>query len=344
MDVLLIGNFLTSPGYRSVGEDLALRLTASRWSVVTASEKPGRLPRLVDMLGAVWLRRRQYSVAQVDVYSGAALLWAVAVCWVLRRAGKPYVLTLRGGNLPRFARRWPGQVGRLLGSAAVVTMPSRYLLEKMRPYRSDLFLLPNPLDLQSCRFRPREQADPSLVWMRAFHALYNPYLAVKVVERIAAEFPEVRLAMVGPDNGDGSWQRTQDMIAQSGLISRIDLPGGVPKAEVPSWLAKGDIFINTTEVDNTPVSILEAMACGLCVVSTNVGGIPYLLEDEKDALLVPPNDPEAMTMAVRRILIDPGLAERLSRNARRKAEQFDWTVILPQWETLLTAVAEDHQP
>jgi glycosyltransferase involved in cell wall biosynthesis len=103
-------------------------------------------------------------------------------------------------------------------------------------------------------------------------------------------------------------------------------------------MSRGDIFLNTTNIDNTPVSVLEAMACGLCVVSTNVGGIPYLLEHEHDALLVPPNDPQAMATAVHRLLNEPDLAERLSRNARQKAAQCDWSIILPQWEALLTSV------
>jgi glycosyltransferase involved in cell wall biosynthesis len=103
-------------------------------------------------------------------------------------------------------------------------------------------------------------------------------------------------------------------------------------------MSQGDIFLNTTNVDNTPVSVLEALACGLCVVSTDVGGIPYLLEHEEDALLVPPDDAEAMAAAVRRVLTEPGLAERLSRNARKKAEGFDWSVVLPQWERLLLEV------
>ena len=97
---------------------------------------------------------------------------------------------------------------------------------------------------------------------------------------------------------------------------------------------QGDVFINTTNIDNTPVSLLEAMACGLCVVSTNVGGLPYLIEDGVDALLVPPDDSQAMAAAVRRILTEPGLAARLSSNARKKIERFDRSVILPQWEEL----------
>jgi glycosyltransferase involved in cell wall biosynthesis len=86
------------------------------------------------------------------------------------------------------------------------------------------------------------------------------------------------------------------------------------------------------------------MACGLCVVSTNVGGIPYLLEHEHDALLVPPDDAEAMAAAVTRLLTEPGLAERLSHNARQKAEQFDWSVILPQLENILITLTTHTSP
>jgi glycosyltransferase involved in cell wall biosynthesis len=120
----------------------------------------------------------------------------------------------------------------------------------------------------------------------------------------------------------------------------ISFPGQVPKEEVPLWLHKGDIFLNTTNVDNTPVSVIEAMACGLCIISTDVGGIPYLLQQEQDALLVPPDDADAMARAVHRILTEPGLAEHLSRQGRQKAEDFDWSVIMPKWEELLTIVAE----
>jgi len=76
------------------------------------------------------------------------------------------------------------------------------------------------------------------------------------------------------------------------------------------------------------------------VVSTNVGGIPYLLEDGQDALLVPPDDPEAMVRAVRRALTEPGLSEHLSRNARRKVEDFDWGTVLSRWESLFMEVLD----
>jgi glycosyltransferase involved in cell wall biosynthesis len=341
LSVLLVGNFLSSTlGSRSVCEDLAARLALSHWLVLTSSEKRSRLPRLLDMVSMAWCRRNDYAVAQIDVFSGPAFLWAEAVCQILRWVGKPYILTLHGGNLPAFAHRWPGRVRHLLCSAAVVTTPSRYLLENMAHYCTHLRLLPNPLDLSTYEFKPRKQLQPSLVWLRSFHSIYNPSLAPQVLARLVESFPGISLAMIGPDRGDGSLRAMQQIAAELGVAHRIELPGRIPKAEVIDWMSRGDIFLNTTNIDNTPISVLEAMACGLCIVSTNVGGIPYLLEHEHDALLVPPNDPTAMATAVGRLLNEPNLVECLSRHARQKAEQFDWSIILPQWEALLTSVAQ----
>ncbi len=181
---------------------------------------------------------------------------------------------------------------------------------------------------------------PKLVWLRAFHDIYNPSLAVQVVAQLVRDFPDAQLVMMGPDSRDGSLDETKKLATQLGVMDRLTCTGPVAKLNVPHLLNQGDILLNTPRVDNTPVSVLEAMACGLCVVSTNVGGIPYLLEDESDALLVPTDDAAAMAQAIRRFLTEDGLAERLSRNGRRKAEQFDWTMVLPRWQQLLTDFSE----
>lgn len=338
---LLIGNFLSSStGVRSVCEDMAAQLSAARWPIITASDKPGKLARVSEMLNTAWRRRNEYEVAHVEVYSGAAFIWAELVCQSLQLIGKPFVLTLHGGNLPSFGKRWPGRVQRLLTAAAAVTTPSPFLLGQMKHYRDDMRLLPNPINLPAYEFKQRNQVSPSLVWLRAFHEIYNPGLAPRALARLSDEFPDLHLTMIGPDKGDGSQQKTERMASELGVAARIKLPGAIAKRDVPTWLNRGDIFLNTTNIDNTPVSVIEAMACGLSVVSTNVGGIPYLLEHERDALLVPPDDPAAMAAAVRRILTDPELTATMSRNARRKAERFGWEAILPQWENLLRDAVE----
>lgn len=334
--VLIIGNFLSAHGgSRGVCEELAPRLESAGWNVLTASSRQSRIVRLLDMIQTVVNQRQRYQVAQVDVYSGAAFIWAEVVCWALRAVHKPYVLILRGGNLPDFAARNPRRVSRLLRSASVITAPSSYLHEQMQSYCSKLVLLPNPIEVTNYPFRSRERLQPQLVWLRAFHKIYNPVSAVQTLAILKEEFPEIHLVMVGPNKGDGSFEQCQVEVSKMGLAAPVTFSGGIKKSDVPTWLEKGDIFLNTTNFDNSPVSVIEAMACGLCVVTTNVGGIPYLLTHEHDALLVPPSDPQAVADAVRRLLMDPKLAERLSHNARATVERFDWSIVLPRWERLL---------
>jgi glycosyltransferase involved in cell wall biosynthesis len=343
--VLLVGNFLSSSGgSRGVCEELALRLVADGTKVFTTSSKSNRVPRLLDMLRTAYKVRHEYKAAQVDVYSGPAFIWAEAVCALLRRLKKPYVLTLHGGNLPGFSRRQPNRVKKLLTTAEVVTTPSRFLLEQMAPYRGDLVLLPNALDLTRYDFRLRDQSEPRLVWLRAFHEIYNPRLAIGTLKLLADEFPKVHLTMIGPDKGDGSLERTMNHASSLGVVERITITGGVPKVKVGNWLNQGDIFLNTTNVDNAPVSVLEAMACGLCVVSTNVGGLPYLLNDGHDSLLVSPDSSVAMAVAVRRILTTPDLSRQVSQNGRTKAEQHDWPVVLPKWNALFQSIVQPTLP
>jgi glycosyltransferase involved in cell wall biosynthesis len=163
-------------------------------------------------------------------------------------------------------------------------------------------------------------------------------LAVKVVAVLATDCPSINLVMIGPDKRDGSLEVARNVAAKLGVLDRITFAGPVAKSTIPEWMNRSDILLNTPRIDNTPVSILEAMACGVCIVSTNVGGIPYLIADECDGLLVPDNDAMAMATAVRRLLGEEGVAGRLSRNGRLKVEQFDWLNILPRWEKLLRDV------
>ena len=333
--ILFVGNFLSKQGSsRQYIEEMADRLQERGWQVIRTSQMLFRPFRLIDMIFTVLAHKNQYSMAQIDVFSGPAFLWAEMTAWILRCLKKPFNLLLHGGNLPAFGQRWPRRVRHLFHSADSVVVPSQYLLDHMKPYRSDLKLLPNSVDISAYSFRPRLRPHPNLIWLRSFHKIYNPQLAPLVIARLQETYPEIRLTMVGPDKGDGTLQVTWNCIEELNLVNKIEIIPGIPKEQVPSMLAQADIFINTTNIDNMPVSIIEAMACGLCIVSTNVGGIPYLLKDGEDALLVSPNDPCAMAAAVERILTEPNLAKKLSQNARHKAEQFDWSVVLPKWESL----------
>lgn len=340
--LLLVGDFSASKlGNASVAEELAVRLTAAGDLVTTTSAQTRRPLRVADMLLTSFLTRGSVDVAVVDVYSGAAFRWAEWVTAIIKGASVPVVHVLRGGNLPSFARANRTRVARLFRSSNAVVALSGYLFEQMSPYGEIAETIPNPIDLSRYQFRLRSYAAPRLAWLRSFHALYNPTLAPRMLAELDKLLGASRphLTMMGADKGDGTLRAVEESAEQLGVSDLLSLPGPVKKVEVSARLAEADVFINTTDVDNVPISVIEAMASGLCVVSTDVGGIPYLLQDGVDGLLVPRDDPSAMAKAVARIVTEPELAERLSRNGRAKAQSFDWTRVLPRWRTLIARVA-----
>ncbi len=338
-EVLIIGNFVSQQGgTRSVCEDLAMGLETRGVLVLKASNKRTKIERLVDILLTIHSQRRRYSVAQIDVFSGNAFLLAEIAIWHLSRLQKPVILTLHGGGLPQFAQKWPRRVKRLLAQAAAVTAPSPYLQYELRPFRDDIRLLRNGLDLSRFNFRARSSLRPQLVWVRAFHNIYNPCMAPCLMALLLRCYPNARLEMIGPDHGDGSLAATRRLAERLGVAKAICFTGPVKHTDIPNVLERADIFINTTNVDNTPVSVLEAMAAGLCVVSTNAGGLPHMLHHEKNSVLVETGNAEQMAHWVVKLLSDPALAERISRGGRMTSQLHDWNLILTEWECLLDEI------
>lgn len=339
--ILLVSNFLSHHfGTKSISELLGAKLEAEGWELITTSRYLSPIRRLGDMLWTTWRKRHDYHLATIDVYSGKAFIWAELTGILLRLLDKPYILNLQGGNLPAFTQRYPKRVHRLLSKASVVVTTSHMLQEKLSYVRDDIQYVPNPIEVKRYPFRLRAKPTPNICWLRAFHEIYNPTSAVKALALLKEEFEDATLTMIGPDKGDGTLQTVEDLSEQLGVSDSLQLVGAVPKAEVPQWLNKGDIFLNTTRYESFGVSVMEAAAVGLPIVTTNVGELPYLWEHDANALLVSPKDPKAIADAIRRILTEPDLAARLSQGAHQKAVKFDWSEILPRWESLLETSLE----
>jgi len=340
--ILMIGNYLSSPRHnRNVWQALAERLTMVGWDVITTSSKESQFLRLLDMLADIIFRRKDYDLAQIDVFSGKAFIFAECCAGLLHLYHKPIILTLHGGGLPAFAEQFPKRVSRLFSLAAEVITPSPFLQQSLSFFCNSIRVIPNGIDLSQIPFKQRDIFSPKLIWVRAFHETYNPELAIRVLSGLSAGFPDARLIMAGPDKGDGSLQAVHSLAAQLGVQKKLQILPAVPYEEVPSLLEQGDIFINTTNYDTAPRSLLEAMANGACVVSTNVGGVPWMVTDRYDSMLVPPDDEVAMVDAIKELLWNQELAAQVSLNARRTAELHDWSMVLPEWEMVFRKVLTD---
>ena len=194
-------------------------------------------------------------------------------------------------------------------------------------------IIPNGIE-EKYMFKLRKEAKPHLIWLRAFHHIYNPIMAIKVLKKLQKIYPNINLTIIGPDKNDGSFLEVKNFIKENNLFDNVKMVGPIDKKIVPEYLSKSDIFLNTTNVDNNPVSVIEAMASGLCIVSTNVGGIPYLLSHNLNSFLVNKNDIDGMTERVISIIENPKIAKKLSQNAYNSSKKFSWQQIYPLWEKL----------
>ncbi len=340
--LLLVGNFLSSQtGTRSICEDLAERLAEIGFSLLSTSSQRLRASRMIDMAHTILSRRKDYEAAYIEVYSGLAFIWAEICASLLARIQRPFVLALHGGGLPDFFRKNPNRMRRLLSGAKKVVSPSWFIIKSLPAIKPQIQYMPNAVNLPRYPFRWRKQVEPRIVWLRAFHDIYNPEMAVNTLAEINKVIPNPTLTMIGPDKGDGSLQRTLKQVERLNLRSRVKLTGAILKTNVPSELSKGEIFINTTHFESFGISVMEAAACGLPIVSTRAGEIEFLWDDGVNALLVPTDDHHAMADAILRLMFEPGLAGCLSFNGRKNCDQFSWNYILPAWEQLFIKVVNN---
>ncbi len=335
-ELLYIGNKLATSGATiSTIDSLGSQLEFEGYTVYMASSKQNKLLRLLDMMWAVFRYRRKVSCVLIDTYSTQNFFYAVGVANLCRLLKMPYIPILHGGNLPERLRRNKRLSWKLFNGAKINVSPSAYLMEEFKKEGyNNIIEIPNNIVLENYPFRLRPEPKPKLLWVRSFAEIYNPALALEVVKLLLKSDYQASLCMVGPDK-DGSLERCKKIAAETSLP--IKFTGRLSKSEWIDLSKEYDIFINTTNFDNTPVSVIEAMALGLPVVTTNVGGIPYLLENKRDALLVKPNDADAICESVISLIENPQTAVHLASNARKKVEKFDWEEVKHLWFRILKA-------
>lgn len=338
-----VGHMLSGqPGHATgQSEILAGLFEQAGYSVIAVSHRLNRLARMTDIILTLLRRRREFDIAIIDVFSYRSFLVSDLASKAAKMANRPIIFFLHGGALPEYFAQHPDRARKVLGRACQLLAPSRYLARSVEPLQMRAEVIPNVLEISQYPYRYRENLRPRLFWMRAFHDLYHPEMAVQVVHRLLREFPDTVLTMAGQDKG--LQKRTCRLTESLGVAGRVRFVGFLDSAGKAREGDAADIFLNTNRVDNMPVSVVEACAMGLPVVATAVGGVPDLLEDGRTGLLVPDGDVEAMAQAVIRLLRDPELARRLSYFGREMALNSSWERVRLRWEQVFARIqAGDH--
>ena len=284
-----------------------------------------RLPRIyIDCL------RKLGKADVVHIFSNSYLsfyLYTAIPCLLARLRRRRVHLDYHGGAAEGFFNAQFRFARPFFFMADTLSVPSGFLEAIFRQRGLDAVVIPNLADIQRFPFVARTRFRPRFLVTRHLEPEYGIDTVLSAFQQICQTYPGALLTIAG----DGSQaEKLFQLSIALGVVRQVRFLGRVENSALPKLYAQSDVFLNGSRVDNMPMSIIEAFASGLPVVTTRSGGIPYLVEDRKTGLLVSIDDSEAMARKVLELLHTPSLAPRLAANGRQQAERFTWPSIQPK--------------
>lgn len=285
--------------------------------------------RLIPYLFQLWRVTSQVNLIHVMANSGWSWhLFSVPAVWIGWLLKTPVIINYRGGEAENFFRNSWRWIQPTVNKATYIVVPSKFL-EKVFSRRGVLTrIVPNIIDLE--HFYPNYSRNYSLNLLvaRNLEPIYDIATALQAFAFIKYKYHYAKLTVAGsgPLRSD-----LEQLSKQLGIAESVTFTGRLKNKEMSEIYRNTDLLLNPSLADNMPISLLEALACGVPIVSTNVGGIPYLVEDGQTAILVNPGNAEAMAMAALRILGDPELAALLRKNGLAVVQNYAWRKVREQW-------------
>jgi glycosyltransferase involved in cell wall biosynthesis len=300
--------------------------------------------RLVSYVASLWPAFGRCDVVHLMANSGWAWhLFAVPALWVAWLRGRPVVVNYRGGEAECFLARSSRLVRFSLCRARIVAVPSGFLRQVFAGHGVAVEVVPNIVDLNLFRPRalPAELPDsPHIVVTRNLKAIYDNETAIRALAIVRRTVPACRMSIAGTGAELG---RLRQVAVECGVAGAVAFLGRLEREAIAALYQTADVALNPSRVDNMPNSLLEALASGVPVVSTDVGGVPYMVENGRNALLVPPQDPQAMAEGVARLLRDRGLARRLASAGLANVGQFGWPEVRSKWIEVYRRLASGRE-
>jgi glycosyltransferase involved in cell wall biosynthesis len=289
---------------------------------------------------AYWLlllaRLWRYDV--VHVFSASYysyLLSALPAVVIGKMFGKRVVLNYHSGEAEDHLANWPLTAAPGMRLADRIVVPSGYLVEVFARFGLVAEPIHNVVELDLFPYRERTTVRPAFLTNRHHEPLYNVPCALRAFAIIQAQRPEASLIVAG----DGSQRARLESLARELELRNVQFVGRVTTPEMARLHAASDVCLNASDIDNMPVSIIECLSSGLPVVTTDAGGIPYIVRDGVTALIVRREDPVAMAAAALRVLDEPGLAATLGRNGREACREYRWSEVRTRWRNAYLALA-----
>ena len=280
---------------------------------------------------------RKYDV--IHIFSASYLSFLIAPTPAIlasRLYGKKIVLNYHSGEAEDHLRRWRRSTIPILNLADRIVVPSEYLVRVFASFGIKASAIFNIIDLDRFAFRERAQLRPVFLSNRNLESHYGVDCVLRAFALIQQQVPAAVLTVVG----DGSQRHALEKLKSELNLRNTSFTGRIDHHEIYQHYSAADVYINASRIDNQPLSILEAFACGLPVVTTDAGGIPYVVTDHETGLLVPVDDCEALANRAIKLLSDSNTAVTIARHARAECTKFTWEVVCNQWLHLYRELAK----
>ena len=247
---------------------------------------------------------------------------------------KKILLNYHSGEAEDHLTRWRTAVPtiRLVDDVAV---PSKYLVKVFAKFGLHARAINNIVELDQFTFRQRRPLRPLFLSSRNLEIHYGVDQVLRAFALVQKQIPEAELIVAG----DGSQRAALEKLALDLELRNTTFLGRVELDGIVDLYQRADIFLNGSEIDNQPLSILEAFACGLPVVTTDAGGIPDMVTADKSGCVVPRKNYEAMAEAALCLLREPDFAKRVIENAREACAKYSWEEVREDWAGLYQEMA-----
>jgi L-malate glycosyltransferase len=300
------------------------------------------LVRTVVRLPFFWLQLWA-AVPKVDVvHVFSASYWSFLLSVVpplllVRAYGNKILVNYHSGEAQDHLRH--SRLARfILRHVDAIAVPSTYLVDVFAKHGLPAVAISNVVDSRKFRFRERLLLPLRLLCSRSLEPYYCVADVIRAFHLVRNHGIDARLEIVGAGSLRADLEQLVDQLA---LREHVVFAGAVPAAAIAEHYDRATAFINASAVDNMPVSIMEAFAAGLPVISTDAGGIPHLVQPEVNGLLSPVHDFESLARNVLRIVHDPALAASLVRAAKASADACAWPAVGPRWTRLYNSLLRD---
>jgi glycosyltransferase involved in cell wall biosynthesis len=287
--------------------------------------------RLIPYLSDVWKLAGKVNVIHLMANSGWSWqLFSAPVVWIGWLRKTPVIVNYRGGEAQSYFEQSFQWIHPSLKKASLIVVPSGYLKKVFADFGLDTHVIPNIVDLE--RFKPistkPQKPTFKLIITRNLEVIYGIETAIKAVALAKEQVADLclEIAGTGPQQKD-----LQKLVETLGLQQQVKFVGRLDAKQIVEFYQSADVMLNPTTVDNMPNSVLEALACGVPVITTDVGGIPFIVEHEKTALMVPVGDEVVMASQIVSLYQSADIRKRLVSNGLAAVQPYAWPCVRGRW-------------